>query len=171
MILKDDILVDNFVIRIIDPKTFNFCAYLDWMNSFRENMFIESISDGWNLQKLQNYVRISNESDNTLLLAILEVSSLVHVGNLKFGPIDFIQGTSWVGTIIGNLDFRGKGLFRKCFLASAQKLYQELNISDFYLGVNQKNENAIRSYLKTGFSIIDSDDEIFKMWLNISKIK
>ena len=99
-------------------------------------------------------------SDNCIFLGIF--NNTRHIGNIKFEPIDFIEKYAIMGVLIGDKEWQGKGVFKEIFKQTSKELYS-LGINKIYLGVDTNNFNAISSYIKTGFKIIETKDNTHKM--------
>ena len=74
-----------------------------------------------------------------------------HIGNIKFEPVDPIQGYAIMGIFIGEDDSRGKGVAPEVLSSCAQWLAQNQGISQIILGVERDNLAAIKAYQKAGF--------------------
>lgn len=157
----------NLTFQSINPAIWNFNNYLKWMRSPNSNSFIESINQSWDKLQLIEYVNKINFSDNEILFAISDRHTLEHIGNIKFHNIDLVKKSSWVGALIGDQKYRGKGVFQESFLATSKYLKDNLGIIDFFLGVNPENISAIKSYLKTGFKVTKVTETRYEMQLNI----
>ena len=91
-----------------------------------------------------------NLETNCLLLGIY-VNTNFHIGNIKAEPIDTVNRTCWIGILIGEKKWRGKGVAQETISALTKTLNKDLQINKFYLGVDRDNSAAIRAYTKMGF--------------------
>lgn len=103
------------------------------------------------VESLRRYIAEKSASPNVLFLGIFVRDSGVHIGNLKFEPIEVQSGSAVVGVLIGDPAWRNKGVFREVFPAVAQQLSTELGLRSFWLGVASDNHAAIAAYCKAGF--------------------
>ena len=159
----EKIYTKDLVLQCIDTKFWNFSNYSEWMSSRTENRFIESISLDWGVVNLINYVDNINSSKNEMIIAISDRQNLKHIGNMKFSNIDLVGKNAWVGVLIGDVNYRGKGVFRQSFMAMAQFLFTNFGIKSICLGVNPRNVMAIKSYLRTGFIITNVSEFKYEM--------
>ena len=163
MEFREKIYSEGIVIQCIDINYWDFTNYSEWMSSKTQNRYIESINQDWGVAKLIDYVKSINYSEDEIIVAISDNRTLSHVGNMKFSNIDSVAKSASVGVLIGDVDYRGKGIFKQSFIATAQYLCKKFGINSFYLGVNPSNVSAVKSYLKTGFRIINVSEFKYEM--------
>ncbi len=113
--------------------------------------FIESARESYTLEELRDYITDVNASTNTVQYGIFLQDSMRHIGNIKFHDIDFKNRSSFVGFLIGDVDWRNRGVAEKVFVASSSVLLELFDISLYKLGVNASNLPGIRAYNKMGF--------------------
>ena len=137
---------------IIRPlsQTDNIDDYLTWMKD-KSNIFILSISPNYTKVDMYNFIRTKNSDPNTLLLGIFDKVTGKHIGNGKFEPINFNEKYAIFGILIGDINFRGKGIGPEFIHACFHEILIPINITKLVLGVNKLNRNAIRAYKKAGF--------------------
>jgi RimJ/RimL family protein N-acetyltransferase len=131
-------------------ETDNIDDYLSWMKD-KSNIFISSINPNYTKADLYNFIRIKNSDPNALLLGIFDKSTGKHIGNGKFEPINFDEKYAGFGILIGDINFRGKGIVAEFIHACFHEILIPINITKLVLGVNKLNRNAIRAYTKAGF--------------------
>jgi RimJ/RimL family protein N-acetyltransferase len=93
-----------------------------------------------------------------MLLGIFEKSTMLHIGNIKYEPIDFHKHFSWMGILLGEVAYRNMGLAGEVILASSQFLKEKYYINKLKLGVSEKNLQAISAYRKIGFNVESVSD-------------
>ena len=140
---------DRFSLRRIDPQVENLTNYLSWLRD-TQNSFISGINPTMTLMELKEYIFAKNLETNCLLLGIY-VNTNFHIGNIKAEPIDTVNRTCWIGILIGEKKWRGKGVAQETISALTKTLNKDLQINKFYLGVDRDNSAAIRAYTKMGF--------------------
>lgn len=146
----DPIILDDFVLRplhLMDPLQ----SYLQWMRSPRLLPFIESARESYTMQDLHEYITVVNASPNAVQYGIFLQDSMRHIGNIKFHDIDFKNRSSFVGFLIGDIDWQNRGVAKKVFVSSSSLLFKLFEISLYRLGVNASNLQAIHAYKKMGF--------------------
>ena len=67
-------------------------------------------------------------------------------------PIDYLKRTAWLGIMIGDPEFRGRGYGREAMQEVLNYLFNSLKLKEVFLGVDLKNFDAISLYETLGFS-------------------
>ena len=86
-----------------------------------------------------------------------------HIGNIKYEPIDYKGKTAVLGILIGDSDWRGKGVAIEVIKASAHYLAERYGVTTIFLGVNQNNKAAVSAYQKVGFKIKEQNKNNIQM--------
>ena len=97
-----------------------------------------------------------------------------HIGNIKFEPVDMNNSIATMGILIGDYNWRGKGVASEVLISCSNWLYKNKNINKIILGVDKKNISAINAYKKSNFVkciTYPKDNKIIRMirYHNISK--
>ena len=122
--------------------------YIGWLNEPSTNQFISAKLSRTHLEK---YVSERLDRKDVLFLGIFNKIDGLHIGNIKYEPIDSYQGYAVMGILIGEAAWRGKGVATEVISASALWLNQYKKINQIVLGVSKLNIAAIRAYQKVGF--------------------
>lgn len=130
--------------------------YLDWMQDGRAKKFISYASESRTLSDLREYILERADRDDVLFLGIFERTRALHIGNIKFEPVNSDVGFAIVGILIGDPEFRGKEVTKEALHASARWLKSRRNIRKILLRVSKNNESAVRAYEKMGFEVCDT---------------
>jgi RimJ/RimL family protein N-acetyltransferase len=125
--------------------------YLYWMSHPKNNEYILSAKKNYSLADLHNFIESCNLSPNTILLGIFDTEHHTHIGNIKYENIDLANKTTVMGILIGEKNYRGRGIAKNVIEKSAQWLNINLNVQTIFLGVDQNNLAAIKLYSKIGF--------------------
>jgi len=86
-----------------------------------------------------------------LFLGIFNKVDGLHIGNIKYEPVNTQQQYAIMGILIGDSAWRGMGVASEVIVASSDWLHKNKNINHIVLGVNKTNAAAIRVYQKIGF--------------------
>jgi ribosomal-protein-alanine N-acetyltransferase len=147
--------------------------YLGWLADEDARRYIQTARATRSLEDLRNYIAKRDAKADVLFLGIFERENGAHIGNIKYEPIDFTRGNAEMGILVGEPDWRGRGVAGEVILVSARWLRAHHGISLIQLGVESNNEAALRAYLRTGFVRTDVirdariQGEIVRMRLNI----
>jgi [ribosomal protein S5]-alanine N-acetyltransferase len=144
---------DNFTFQNLEPNQEKLKNYLSWMRDIKNNIFIESIDKSYSLEKLSQFIDEKNNSSEALLLGIFDNNDGTHFGNIKFEPINIESKTAWLGILIGDLRYRGKGYAKEIIDSTCKHILNNFEISKIYLGVDKNNFVALKAYLKCNFII------------------
>lgn len=130
--------------------------YLSWLGNVDAKKFITAATKTKNLSDLRRYVRDRIGRDNILFLGIFEKTTWLHIGNIKYEPVNSELGYAIMGILLGDPIYRGKGVTAEILTASAQWLKYHRKIKQVLLGVSKNNLAAIRAYKKVGFVEADT---------------
>jgi RimJ/RimL family protein N-acetyltransferase len=115
--------------------------------------FITAAATTRSLNDLRTYVRERMSRKDVLFLGIFEKDTILHIGNIKYEPVNSELGYAIMGLLIGDTNYRGKAVAPEVLVATAQWLKAYRNINQIVLGVNRDNLAAIRAYEKVGFVV------------------
>src|SRR5688572_15055329 len=120
-------------------------SYLDWFAEDRAKHIV-SASAMQSLADLRAYIDSKSGRADVLFLGIFRLSDGVHIGNVKFEPVDRERGYAIAGILIGDVDSRGTGVAPEVLSACGAWLKHNWNIRQLVLGVSRENQAAIRAY-------------------------
>lgn len=126
-------------------------GYVNWFSDQAASQYISAAASRPDINALREYVRERIGRNDLVFLGIFEKKSGLHIGNIKFEPIDVIEGYAIMGLLVGESSWRGQGVATEVIKASAEWLSLHMNISQIVLGVSRDNVAAIRAYEKAGF--------------------
>jgi [ribosomal protein S5]-alanine N-acetyltransferase len=130
--------------------------YLSWFSDAAAAKYIGAAGHTKQLQDLRDYVQERTGRDDVLFLGIFDAATGAHVGNIKYQPVDPNAGYAIMGVLIGEPEFRGKGVTPEVLTASARWLQAHRGIRQILLGVHTENTAAVRAYERVGFVIEDT---------------
>lgn len=125
--------------------------YLEWFRDADAQRYVSTTTE--DLDELRRYVRAKSDRADVLFLGIFDKESGLHVGNLKFEPVDSENGYAIMGILVGDASYRGQGVASEVLVASGRWLKVNRGIRDIELGVHRHNHGAIRAYEKVGFRV------------------
>jgi RimJ/RimL family protein N-acetyltransferase len=127
--------------------------YLQWFSDDQATKYIATAARTTALSDLRQYVLERIDREDVLFLGIFDRASGLHIGNVKYEPVDREQGYAVMGILIGDTAYRGRGVAAEVLQASGRWLHQHREISQIVLGVSRDNAKAIRAYESAGFVI------------------
>lgn len=164
-----EIVSERFLIRELGPEDVTE-RYLGWLGDPEAKKYIAAAAATKGLSDLRRYVQQRTNRDDVLFLGIFDKSSGLHVGNIKYEPVDAELGYAVMGVLIGEPAYRGIGVTAEILRSTAQWLKEHRNITQIVLGVSADNYGAIRAYEKAGFAIAptpylpQSPDSLTMVW-------
>ena len=150
LILFPEIVTNRFLLRPLDVKDVS-DRYVAWLGDPVIGQYISSAANRPTLADLKQYVLQRVFRDDVVFLGIFEKESGLHIGNIKFEPVNSELGYTIMGILIGDSNWRGKGVAAEVLIASADWLRRHRNINQIALGVSRSNVRAIAAYRKVGF--------------------
>ena len=142
----------NFTYKNLLEGNFDPTNYLSWMQDSLTNKYIEGVRADFSLEEIYLYIEQKNRSDQALLLGIFSNLENKHIGNIKYEPIDIKEKTAWMGILIGEGAYRGKGHSNEILSETMKKISEKHGVQKFLLGVNTKNRIAYQAYENIGFT-------------------
>jgi ribosomal-protein-alanine N-acetyltransferase len=147
-----EILTDRFRLRELTLGDVT-DRYLAWLDDGDARKYIAAAKTANDLATLRRFVAERSNRDDVLFLGIFGKATGLHIGNIKFEPVDHVRSYAVMGILIGDPDFRGKGVTAEVLTATGWWLHQRLHIDQIVLGVHRDNHRAIRAYEKVGFVV------------------
>ena len=114
------------------------------------------------MEELKSYVSERENKRNVLFLGIF-TKKKQHIGNIKYEPIDYKGKTAVMGILIGDSDWRGKGVAIEVIKASAHYLAERYGVTTIFLVVDKNNKAAVSAYQKIGFKIEEQNKNSIQM--------
>ena len=137
--------------------------YLSWFNQSKEiEKYISFSQKCEGIDSLMQYVKDKKDREDVLFLGVF-CSLGQHIGNIKYEPIDLKNKTATMGILIGDKEWRGKGVASEVIKISGKYLKNNYGIKYIDLGVDKSNARAISAYEKINFKIIEENNTGFKM--------
>ena len=142
----------RLVLRAINTEEDELEDYLGWLRDVESNPFIQSARNDYGIEELIEFIKAVNSDVNAILFGMFLKSNFQFIGTLKIQPIDFTLGTAWLGIMIGDPEFRGRGYGSEAMQEVLKFLFNSLKLKEVFLGVDLKNFDAIALYESLGFS-------------------
>jgi [ribosomal protein S5]-alanine N-acetyltransferase len=144
------ILTPRFRLRPLVPEDASE-RYLSWLSDEMAQLYISAAARTSGLPALRGYIQKRCGREDVLFLGIFGRDSGLHIGNIKFEPIDASAGAAVMGILIGDPAYRGRGVTPEVLEAAGRWLAGTRGVHEIALGVHADNHGAIRAYEKVGF--------------------
>lgn len=126
-------------------------TYYRWMNDPEITQFLESRFVPNSMERLQEYVRNFTGNKDNILLAIVLKENHRHIGNIKLGPINWVNRFGDVGIAIGEKDCWGKGYGIEAISLVSKYAFNTLNLHKLAAGCFKSNKGSVKMFQKSGF--------------------
>jgi RimJ/RimL family protein N-acetyltransferase len=103
--------------------------------------------------KLLHSIEDGKAKGNLFTFGIFTIEDDTLIGTIKLGPIDQVQKTSDLVTLIGNRNFLGKGLSVEAIKLGNKLAFTEFDIRKLYGGMYESNIPSIKAYTRAGWLI------------------
>lgn len=151
MKIKKPLVGDRLILRTLINQDINE-RYLAWLSDFEVIRHLEiRFSSPGNLEDLGNFIKMVNESSDTLMLGIFLGLDGRHIGNIKLGPINSYHATGDIGLLIGERSEWGKGYASDAIKMLSNFAFAELGLIKLTAGCYSSNDGSRRAFLKSGF--------------------
>jgi RimJ/RimL family protein N-acetyltransferase len=128
--------------------------YLQWMNDPAVLRYTDSRSIiPCSKDRLKRYIQKITEDADSILFAIREKSQGLHIGNIKVGPFDRVNGLASVGILVGSKSHWGQGVGTEAIRLVSGYAFREMGVRKLTAGCIDANKGAIRAFEKAGFKI------------------
>jgi ribosomal-protein-alanine N-acetyltransferase len=146
---------DRFLLRPLEEADAT-DRYWSWLQDARVRTYITAAAQAAGREELRRYIAERSDRDDVLFLGIFDKASGLHIGNIKYEPVNSPAGYAVMGILIGDPSFRGKRVSGEVLAATGQWLRERRGIREIVLGVHVDNHAAIRAYERAGFVLEDS---------------
>ncbi|MES2413933.1 MAG: GNAT family protein [Pseudomonadota bacterium] len=150
-----EIATERFLLRSLAEQDVTE-RYFSWLSDEEARKFIISAATNKNLSSLKAYVLDRVGRKDILFLGIFDRANGLHIGNIKYEPVNLVEGYAVMGVLIGDPAYRGKGVAAEVLRASAGWLKDHRNTRQILLGVSKENHVAIRAYQQVGFVVAET---------------
>lgn len=150
------ITTPRFLLRPITTQDVTL-RYSSWFDEKVTAQYIKSANFDHGIESLKAYIRDREKRNDVMFFGIFTSNQGEHIGNIKYEPVDIANQCAIVGMLIGESEWRGKGVASEVLQYSTGWLNKTLGIKEFLLGVNLDNDAAIRAYEKAGFKREETD--------------
>ena len=158
-LVRHSFSTERFIFKVLKPSEVTL-KYLSWFSDPKVIKNIEATKSMTDLDKLKSYVEERFNAPEAIMWGIYSNKNSEHIGNIKYEPLDWSKQIAVMGILIGEEEWRGKGVAQEAILSTA-KVLKNLGIQKIYLGVSKDNLEAIRAYQKMGF--LESTNEYLKV--------
>ena len=125
--------------------------YVNWLNDSEINEYLESRLSVQTIESVSKFVSGIIQSNDNYMFAIVHKETDGHIGNVKIGPIHPVYKHAFVGYLIGDKNYWGKGLASEAVYLAAKFCFDILKLHKVNAGVIAPNIGSIKVLEKLGF--------------------
>jgi len=126
--------------------------YIQWVNDEEMVRFNDTLKRPTTFNQAKEYVEKILNSDNYIFFAVIEKSTGRHIGNVKLGPIDWIDRRTMWGRLLSKESW-GKGYGSEVMQLIIKYAFEVLNLNKMWDGAISSNKPSIKSNLNAGMKI------------------
>lgn len=123
--------------------------YCNWLNDPDINAYMQSRYTIWNFDKMQKY--IENISESEYIFAICLVENNEHIGNIKLGPVDWVNRKAEISILVGEKQYWGNGYGAEAVKLVSNYALNTLSLNKVFAGCYFNNKGSESVFLKNGF--------------------
>ena len=136
--------------------------YLQWVNDGEILQHLASNAFPKTKEDLSNYVNNILSDNSYVYFAVIEKSTETHIGNVKIGPINWIDRRTGYGRMMSKESW-GKGYGSEVLKLIIQYVFDTLNLNRIIDYAVSDNIASIKSNVKAGMDIEGTIEEyVFK---------
>lgn len=127
--------------------------YLGWINDEEVTRFMEVGIFPTNHESLKSWWSKIQNSNNDVVLAVVDKKTNKHIGNVKLGSINWIHRNAHYGIMIGDKSFWGKGICKELDKMILNYAFNTLNLNRIYIGFVCGHVAVQKCHEKSGFEL------------------
>lgn len=128
-------------------------------------------------QAQKDYFEEIQENNQNIVLAIIDDTSDLHVGNVGLHSINWIHRSALLGIVIGEKEFMGRGWGKQAWAAVSGYAFEILNLHKVCATVFEGNDRSMKCALAAGYQVEGRQKEqVYKngrycdlIWLGITR--
>lgn len=126
--------------------------YFQWLNDYEVTRFLEVGRFPNTEEAMEEYYRNTALSNNDIIFAIIDRETDQHIGNIRLGPIDWHHRRAFIGHMIGNKAFWGKGYSTEAIRLVVEYGFIRLGLNKICARMAANHPASHRAYEKAGFT-------------------
>lgn len=124
--------------------------YAYWLNDPEINLYNSHGRFPTTERMLLEYVGVANSSNSALVLAIIDIDTDLHIGNISLQRINWIDRNAEIAFLLGERKFWGKNVMYEAGMLILNHAFKSLNLHRIYCGTSTKNLGMQRLAEKLG---------------------
>jgi len=125
--------------------------YVQWLRDPEVNQYLETRWMEQTIESVRAFVLAVAQDPSSHLLAIVEVETGRHIGNIKIGPIRPHHNYADLSYFIGDRDYWGRGYATEAIQLATRLGFERLGLHRIQAGAYAGNIAGARTLEKAGF--------------------
>ena len=126
-------------------------AMMEWVNDNLATQFMATGTLPATLEAIENSYNAILAASHEVVLAVIAKKEGLYIGNVGLYQINWITRSAEYRIFLGHNSFRGRGIGTEAAKLITDYAFDRLNLNKVWLGVNESNSAAVKSYEKAGF--------------------
>jgi ribosomal-protein-alanine N-acetyltransferase len=149
--MKDNIFITGKSVRLV-PLSYEHLSdeYLKWVNSPIINQYSSRGRFPISRESLNDFIRTVNLDNEKLVLAVIDIASELHVGNITLQGINWVDRSAEIAFLLGESKMWGKGIMFESGELLIKHAFEQLNLNRIYCGTSYQNLGMQKLALKLG---------------------
>ena len=124
--------------------------YKNWLNDPETNLYNSHGKFPYSISALKKYVeRVTNKND-CIVLAIIDLESSLHIGNISLQYINWLDRNCEIAFLLGDKNYHSKGIMYEAGMLLIDHAFSKLNIHRIYCGTSSENLGMKKLAIKLG---------------------
>ncbi|MCI5059226.1 MAG: GNAT family N-acetyltransferase [Flavobacteriales bacterium] len=122
--------------------------YFQWLNDDEVCEFNSHATFPNTEVKMRDYFNSVSNTQNAIVLAIVDKKTDQHIGNISLQRIDWVSRSAEFAILLGEKDFWNKGVSSEAGFLLCSYGFERLNLNRIYCGTSEKNVGMQKLALK-----------------------
>lgn len=151
--IKDLFLIgDSIILRILKEEDIE-GNYAKWLNDPEITLYNSHGRFPMTIENLRDFVKSSYASKNSLVLAVCDKQSGIHIGNISLQSISWVDRSAEIAFLLGEKDYWGKGVMFEAAELIIKHAFEALNLHRIHCGTSSENIGMQKLAEKLGMSL------------------
>ena len=129
---------ESLYLRALEEKDLQ-GNYFQWLNDPEVNEFNSHGVFPNTESGMKSFLEHQHESKDKLVLAIIDNSADLHIGNISLQAIDWVSQSAEFAILLGDKDYWGKGYSTEAAIMICEHGFKKMNLNRIHCGTSEKN--------------------------------
>ena len=140
---------ETIALRVLTEKDIE-GSYRYWLNDPEIIQFNSHGRFPMTPEKLSEFVQSSYKSNTSLVLAVIDLKTDKHIGNISLQGINWVDRNAEIAFLLGEKDYWGKGVMQEAGQLLIRHGFDTLNLHRIYCGTSSANTGMQKLAEKLG---------------------